>query len=1180
MQKASCPRGDELREMIEGRLGRARQEAIEAHVEACEACQESLERLTSGRRWSLAGRTTERVADDSIATGSFDGGRPTSEADLEATEPQAGETQEDATSPGPGPGPGPVLGPAGCGEPRWPRLPGYELRNKLGEGGMGVVYLARQVGLNRDVAIKMIRGGGQARPEHFARFRIEAEAVAQLRHRHIVQIHDIGEADGLPFVSLELLSGGSLDDRLGGTPRPGLGTAELMMTLADAVRVAHEAGIVHRDLKPSNILFDLDGVPRVTDFGLAKRLESDSNQTESGAIMGSPSYMAPEQARGHTKDVGPAVDVYALGAILYEMLTGRPPFKGETAIETVRQVVEDEVIPPSRLVPKVPRDLETICLKCLEKDASRRYDSAKLLGEDLGRYVRGEPIRARRTSVPLRLAKWARRRPAVAALFLVGLTSAVGLGSWGVIRREQRVAEHLREMDRKVSLTDRGSHLRDAAREATSPDDLGRLQSELSAFIGELGGDAGRLVPGLKDDVARSLGDVERKQDQERQRQVRREADAGDRRRYDEFRQLRARAQLNAGEYTLNSAGARSNLLEPVRRALVLYARDPKAGDAAWDLAAPLPDALSDAERASVRGGCYDLLLALSQGLPPAEGLKVLDRAAALHPEPTAAYHLRRADCLAGLGDREGSRREQELAAQRPPVTALDHFLIGRERLVARRWDEAVDALEKAVSLDADLTASHLLLAVCHFAAQPRRLGEALGSIDRGLKSHPDLVGLYLLRALIHGEQGNQLLGQAADRSSEARGSRRRATALFDEAEKDYRQADSRISSDDSRYVLLVNRGGMRLQAGKLDASAADLKAAIRLRPGPYQAYTTLAQLHRAQGKLDESSRDFSMAIERAPDSTTRLALHRTRARLHSGRRDASPGQRAEALKDLEDSIRLGRGDRAGLAEDQVERARLLFASGRPSESLAAAEAAVELAPSHPEAHNLRISSLLALRRYDAVLASCDAYLAREQPTLDILEIRGLARFARRDFPGAISDCTRAVELRSDLAPAPRSRLLNQRGWAYHMADAPRLALEDFETSLKLVAGQADAHAGRGLARVRLGDWKAAVADAEDAVRLAGAPTLGEGEDSIEVRRQARFNAARIYAQATELAAAAVGREGERAVRLYRQYRVRALDHLDRSLQGVPAAERAALLSDPALQPLHRGRTMAGSVNR
>ena len=206
-----------------------------------------------------------------------------------------------------------------------PEIPGYELFETLGEGGMGVVYKARQIGLNRLVALKMIIGGSHSHSNLLARFRVEAEAVARIRHPNILQIYDIGEVDGLPFVSLELLEGGGLDDRLAGTPQPGRSGSELVATLARAIHAAHQAGIVHRDLKPTNVLFTAGGVPKITDFGLAKRLESDSQQTETGQIMGSPSYMAPEQASGQTKDVGPSADVYALGAILYEMLTGRLP---------------------------------------------------------------------------------------------------------------------------------------------------------------------------------------------------------------------------------------------------------------------------------------------------------------------------------------------------------------------------------------------------------------------------------------------------------------------------------------------------------------------------------------------------------------------------------------------------------------------------------------------------------------------------------------------------------------------------------------------------------------------------------------------------------------------------------------------------------------------------------------
>ena len=261
---------------------------------------------------------------------------------------------------------------------------------------MGVVYKAHQQRLSRFVALKMIRAGSLAKPEDLARFRIEAEAVAKQRHPNIIQIFDIGEVGGLPFVALELLEGGSLDAFLGGTPQPGEASARLSATLARAIHAAHQAGIIHRDLKPSNVMFATDGTPKITDFGLAKRLEEEG-YTETGQVLGSPSYIPPEQAQGRAKEVGPTADVYALGAILYEMLTGRPPFKGTTPVETVMQVLNEDPVPPSHLQSQVPRDLETICLKCLAKEPHKRYPSALALADDLDRYLADQPIQARRT---------------------------------------------------------------------------------------------------------------------------------------------------------------------------------------------------------------------------------------------------------------------------------------------------------------------------------------------------------------------------------------------------------------------------------------------------------------------------------------------------------------------------------------------------------------------------------------------------------------------------------------------------------------------------------------------------------------------------------------------------------------------------------------------------------------
>jgi len=300
-----------------------------------------------------------------------------------------------------------------------PQIPGYEILGEIDRGGMGVVYKARQAGLNRIVALKMILGGAYAGPEQLARFMREAESVARLKHPNIIQIYEVGEHDGQPFFSLEYAEGGSLARRLAGRPQPPLQAAQTLAILARAVHAAHQCGIIHRDLKPANVLLTADDVPKVTDFGLAKQLGEESGQTRSGVIMGTPSYMAPEQAMGKAGAVSAATDIYALGAILYELLTGRPPFSSENSFDTLQQVLLVEPVHPIQLRPGVPRDLETICLKCLAKEPSKRYPSSHALAEDLQRFLDGEPIRARRVSVWERAWKWARRRPAIAALSLL-----------------------------------------------------------------------------------------------------------------------------------------------------------------------------------------------------------------------------------------------------------------------------------------------------------------------------------------------------------------------------------------------------------------------------------------------------------------------------------------------------------------------------------------------------------------------------------------------------------------------------------------------------------------------------------------------------------------------------------------------------------------------------------------
>ncbi len=438
---SSCPTVADLRLLVTGHLDQSRAGELEDHLRGCASCR--------AVRRQMHGADTVQTID-----------RPARPEAGASTIPPRGEAPADA------------LMRAG--------VPGYEILAELGRGGMGVVYQARQVGLNRTVALKMILAGAHADDRDLTRFRTEAEAVARLQHPNIVQIYEVGAHAGLPYFSLEFCAGGSLAAWLDGTPVPPAPAARLVETLARAMDYAHQRGVVHRDLKPANILLQelnhrgtedteantasnsegkdqrlptpslasssvpsvplwFHSTPKVADFGLAKKLDA-AAQTQSGAVVGTPSYMAPEQAQGQTREVGPAADVYALGAILYELLTGRPPFKAATPLDTLLQVVCDEPVPPSRLVAKLPRDLETICLKCLHKEPAKRYATAGALAEDLRRFGAGEPIVARPVGRAERAVKWVRRNKALAgflAALAVLLIGGSGAGLWYRAQREE-----------------------------------------------------------------------------------------------------------------------------------------------------------------------------------------------------------------------------------------------------------------------------------------------------------------------------------------------------------------------------------------------------------------------------------------------------------------------------------------------------------------------------------------------------------------------------------------------------------------------------------------------------------------------------------------------------------------------------------------------------------------------
>jgi eukaryotic-like serine/threonine-protein kinase len=432
-----CPSREKLRGFLADALSTAERDAVARHVEGCASCEEQLASLTGTLETEMWRRGEHLPRDSEQKVVKRLKQMPWLLAPTVLIQPAKpvchslhGVSHASAV--------------VGCD---WPTVPGYTILGELGRGGMGVVYRAQQLGLQRTVALKMILNGVQAGPKDLTRFRAEAAAIARLQHPNIVQIYDIGEAAGRPYFVIEFVTGGSLAEHLQGRPQPVREAAQLVETLARAVHAAHANGVIHRDLKPANILLQRGEVrekksrqqglvsnpawsglcPKITDFGLAKCADGEGEggdlggPTVTGEVLGTPNYMAPEQAMVPRQPVGPAADVYALGAILYELLTGRPPFTGGTPLATVLQVLHNEPVPVTSLQPNVLRDLETICLKCLQKEPRKRYGSALELAEDVQRFLRDDPIRARPVGAVEKLWRWVRRHPVSAGLLAAGL---------------------------------------------------------------------------------------------------------------------------------------------------------------------------------------------------------------------------------------------------------------------------------------------------------------------------------------------------------------------------------------------------------------------------------------------------------------------------------------------------------------------------------------------------------------------------------------------------------------------------------------------------------------------------------------------------------------------------------------------------------------------------------------
>ena len=917
----------------------------------------------------------------------------------------------------------------------------------------------------------------------------------------------------MPYVALELLEGGSLDACLGGTPQPPWASASLLATLARAIHVAHQAGIIHRDLKPSNVLFGCDGAPRITDFGLAKRLEHDGC-TETGQVLGSPSYIPPEQAQGRAKEVGPAADVYALGAILYEMLTGRPPFKAATTVETVMQVINDEPVAPSRLYAQVDRDLETICLKCLAKEPHKRYPTALALADDLDRHLTDRPIQARRTPAIERGLKWARRRPTAASLLaLCGLIVLVSL------------VLGLRSYTHLTALRSRLDGVLTKAR-----NDLigGRYPiEELSRLVTKT-----ELNHGLADLHSRAVELLEQaryRRDQQLASDAAREFLQQFQRRRDDA--LFQDTQLTGIDPLANVMAIRTASLAALD---IFAARGRQSKD--WSMGR-LPASFSQEERDEIAQGCYEMLLVLAEAIAqPLAGespirqardaIQVLERANLLRERPTQALHLRRAACLERAGDSSLAQQERTAAERIKPDGAFDHFLSGLERHKRGELRQARQHFELALAAQPHHFWAQCLLAICELNIRPANALAAKAHLTGCLQSHPELPWLYLLRGFASGQLRTSGSSQAD------------AADCLEAALGDYRQAFQRDPGGKFRYALLANRGLLYYQAHKLADAVADLEAAIALDPRQLSAHVTLAQLYRREHKLDHAMAELSRAIKLQPNLAP---LYRTRARWNLERSDATTAVHALALADLDRAIRSGAPASRELAKDHAEKGRVLVLDKQFRQALDACDAALAIDPTDAESHRWRALALLELKRHQDAIEACDAYLRAGRPSADLLGLRGLAKARRNDFAGAIDDYTLALSLQ------PGSPLLHgRRGWAYLVSGAAQMALRDFEEAIRLDPSSGDAYGGRGSAHVALGHSRQAVADALESLRH------GESE------ARTYFGAARILAQAAEAARGEPGSRGSSELAKARSYQEHALVLLGQAVDRTPLRERAA----------------------
>jgi tetratricopeptide (TPR) repeat protein len=1010
-------------------------------------------------------------------------------------------------------------------------VPGYEILGELGHGGMGVVYKAWQIKAKRFVALKTLRSGQQAGPEDIARFRTEAKAVARLQHPNIVQIHEVGEHGGLPFFSMEYCVGGSLEKKPGGLPLPPLEAAALVETLARAIHAAHDKHVVHRDLKPANILLGEDGAPKISDFGLAKKLEIEQGQTLSGVILGSPPYMAPEQASGKSKKVGPAADVYALGAILYECLTGRPPFKAPNVLDTLAQVLTEDPVPVRRLQPKTPRDLETICLKCLQKEPGERYATAAALAEDLRCFQGGEPIRARPVGGVERAWRWCKRYPSRAGLAAAVMLVVAGAGAAAVWYQQDSTA---RAAEKAGLATE---HTRKAAN--TERDVTGALE-EAMAFAKQAAGlhddptkweaaivealSAVKRADGVLNSGVDDTGELRAQVDA-----LRAELDAAERDRL-------MIARLEAARFQLAAAGHENGY--DYAGAVALYAAAFRKDDEDWDALG----ADETAARINQRAIREELLAALadwSNFTAKEQGEKLRRIVQAADPDPaswrnrwTAAARRKDLDVLRRLAlspeakDQPTARlvligrtlielgaaaeavkflkeaNEQRpgdfwIAFQlayacsktKPPATdeairyytaalmvrpnAYAHYNLGIALLGKGQLDEAIAELHKALHILPDDAGAHSSLGIALLGKG--QLDEAITEYHKALQIKPDFAEAhsYLGNALLDKGQWDEAIAEYHKalqiQPDLAMAHRGLGLALQKKGQLDEAIAGFRkvLHILPDNADVHIDLGVALYDKGQLDEAIAEYHKALHIQPDFAMAHSNLGNALQKKGQLDEAIAEFRKALQIKPDYAM--------AHSNLGTALQDKGQLDEAIAEYHKALQI----QPDFAEAHSNLGNALRDKGQLDEAIAECRKALQIKPDFAEAHSNLGNALRDKGQRDEAIAEYHKALQIQPDYANAHFNLGVALQDKGQLDEAVAEYHKALQIQPDNAKAR-----NNLGTALQDKGQLDEAIAEYHKALHIQPDDAYAHSNLGNALQDKGQLDEAVAEYHKALHI------------------------------------------------------------------------------------------------